>query len=154
MPLTDVERQELERRRHSRIGRPHDARQARCLLLATGASWAQIRGQLRCGDRYSARGSQRFAAERLPGLYSRHGGQPATCSPLRLKPRFLAGPVGDRRTARRIGVRDGWARRWGSSHMMVARVWAKQGLKPHRLERSMASDDPDFERKAADIIGL
>jgi len=37
---------------------------------------------------------------------------------------------------------------------MVARVWAKHGLKPHRLERYMASDDPDFERKAADVIGL
>jgi hypothetical protein len=25
---------------------------------------------------------------------------------------------------------------------------------PHRIERYMASDDPDFETKAADIIGL
>jgi hypothetical protein len=40
------------------------------------------------------------------------------------------------------------------SHMMVARVWAKHGLKPQRLDRYMASNDPDFERKAADIIGL
>ena len=38
--------------------------------------------------------------------------------------------------------------------MMVARVWAKHGIKPHRLERYMASNDPDFEAKAADIIGL
>jgi transposase len=38
--------------------------------------------------------------------------------------------------------------------MMVARVWQRAGLKPHRLERYMASDDPDFERKAADVIGL
>ncbi len=42
----------------------------------------------------------------------------------------------------------------GLSHMMVARVWARHGLQPHRLERYMASNDPDFERKAADIIGL
>ena len=34
------------------------------------------------------------------------------------------------------------------------RVWKEAGLKPHRLERYMASDDPDFEAKAADIIGL
>src|SRR5713101_1612745 len=27
-------------------------------------------------------------------------------------------------------------------------------LKPHRLERYLASDDPDFEAKAADVIGL
>jgi hypothetical protein len=40
------------------------------------------------------------------------------------------------------------------SHMMVARVCAKHGLKPQRLDRYMASNDPDFERRAVDIIGL
>jgi len=38
--------------------------------------------------------------------------------------------------------------------MRVARVWTQHGLKPHRLERYLASDDPDFETKAADAIGL
>src|SRR5262250_2558739 len=38
--------------------------------------------------------------------------------------------------------------------MMVARVWKRAGLQPHRLERYLASNDPDFESKAADIIGL
>jgi hypothetical protein len=36
----------------------------------------------------------------------------------------------------------------------VHRVWQEAGLKPHRLERYMASDDPEFETKAADILGL
>jgi transposase len=38
--------------------------------------------------------------------------------------------------------------------MMIARVWRKHALKPHRLEGYVASNDPDFETKAADIIGL
>jgi hypothetical protein len=42
----------------------------------------------------------------------------------------------------------------GISKDAVQRIWHRAGLKPHRLERYMASDDPDFERKAADIIGL
>jgi hypothetical protein len=42
----------------------------------------------------------------------------------------------------------------GVSHMMVARVWAEHGLAPHLLEYYMASDDPEFEAKAADVIGL
>ena len=42
----------------------------------------------------------------------------------------------------------------GISHMRVARTWAKAGLQPHRLRRYMASDDPDFHKKAADVIGL
>jgi len=46
------------------------------------------------------------------------------------------------------------ARHLRISHMMVARVWQRAGLKPHRIDRYLASDDPDFETKAADIIGL
>ena len=42
----------------------------------------------------------------------------------------------------------------GVSHVLVARVWRRAGLQPHRLERYMLSDDPDFEQKAADVIGL
>jgi hypothetical protein len=42
----------------------------------------------------------------------------------------------------------------GTSHMMVARVLRTAHLKPHRLRTYMMSDDPNFETKAADIIGL
>lgn len=42
----------------------------------------------------------------------------------------------------------------GISHMTVARIWAKHGIKPHRLESYRASNDPDCETKAADVIGL
>src|ERR1700730_3302572 len=42
----------------------------------------------------------------------------------------------------------------GLSKSTVQRVWRQSRLKPHRLDRYMASDDPRFEEKAADIIGL
>jgi hypothetical protein len=42
----------------------------------------------------------------------------------------------------------------GLSKTTVQRVLAQAKLKPHRLERYMASNDPQFEEKAADIIGL
>src|SRR4249919_2218061 len=42
----------------------------------------------------------------------------------------------------------------GLSKSTVQRVWAQTRLKPHRLDRYMASNDPLFEEKAADIIGL
>ena len=41
----------------------------------------------------------------------------------------------------------------GISHMLVARVWRRAGYQPHRFERYMLSDDPQFD-KAADVIGL
>ncbi len=155
MTLTAMERKELERRVSSRKGRADEARRPRCLLLlTTGTSWARIRAQVGCHDSYIARWSARFAAERLAGLYSRHRGQPATVLTPKLEARIL--------DLTRRGPQDGsthWSTRrlgkaLGVSHMMVARVWARHGLKPHRLERYMASDDPAFERKAADVIGL
>jgi hypothetical protein len=38
--------------------------------------------------------------------------------------------------------------------MRVARVWRRARLQPHRVESYAASNDPNFETKAADIIGL
>ena len=155
MELTKVERTELERRVTSRKGRADEARRARCILLvADGATWAEIRVQLDCPDSYVARWTKRFEADRLAGLFSRHRGQPPSKLTPRLEARILEAtrrPPSDGSThwsTRKLG------KHLGVSHMMVARVWAKHRLKPHRLERYMASDDPDFERKAADIIGL
>lgn len=42
----------------------------------------------------------------------------------------------------------------GVGREVIRKVWKEADLKPHVLERYMASNDPDFERKAADIIGL
>jgi len=155
MTLTEAERRELERRVASRRGRADDARRARCILLmAEGMPWIEVRARVHCNDSYIARWTQRFTAERLAGLYSRHRGQPAPKRTARLEARILEAT----RQAPPGGVTHWSTRRLGQhlrvSHMMVARVWAKHRLKPHRLERYMASDDPDFERKAADIIGL
>jgi hypothetical protein len=37
---------------------------------------------------------------------------------------------------------------------LIARIWKEADLKPHRLDRYMASNDSQFEEKAAAIIGL
>ena len=42
----------------------------------------------------------------------------------------------------------------GVPHTIVPRAWKRAGLQPHRLERYLRSTDPDFEAKAAEIIGL
>src|SRR6201981_1848501 len=97
---------------------------------------------------------KRFMDERLAGLFSRHRGKIAGQQSAKLEARILA-------TARQKPT-DGsthWSTRklaaqLGTNHTRVARVLAKAGLQPHRLRRYMASDDPDFETKAADIIGL
>ena len=154
--LLDVERVELNRRASSRAGRADDARRARLiLLLDSGDTWAKIREKLDCNDAFIDRWSKRFLEERLAGLFSRHAGQEASTLTPQLEARILEWSV-KRKPA------DGsthWSTRklaeqLGISHMMVARVWRKHALRPQRLDRYMSSDDPDFEKKAADIIGL
>jgi len=156
MVLTDVERVELSQRATSRSGRADDARRARLLLLLEGGhTWAAIRDKLDCNDAFIARWSNRFREERLAGLFSRHAGQEASTLTPALEARILQWTL--KRTPA-DGATQWSTRRLGSelqvSHMMVARVWAKHNLKPHRLDRYMATNDPEFEQKAADIIGL
>lgn len=154
--LSETERSELQRRARSQAGRAAEARRARLILmLEEGHTWAELREKLACNDDFIARWSKRFAAERLAGLFSRHAGQPATTLTPKLEARILHWTLKRKPS-------DGsthWSTRklgeaLGVSHMMVARVWRKHALRPHRLERYMASNDPDFETKAADIIGL
>src|SRR5580692_8446069 len=153
--LTASERTELRDRLRSRTLPAEDVRRARLiLLLAQGKSYLAIRQVLSCNPNYVSRWKGRFEAERLAGLYSHHAGRAVEKRTPALEARILEWT--------RRSVPDGsthWSSRklaeqLGISHMMVARVWRRAGLKPHRIERYMASDDPDFELKAADIIGL
>ena len=153
--LTPSERRELRDRLRSRTLPAEDVRRARLiLLLARGKSYSAIRQVLGCNPNYISRWKGRFEAERLAGLYSHHSGRAVAKRTPALEARILAWtrrPAPDGSThwsSRKLG------QHLGVSHMMVARVWQRAGLKPYRIERYMASDDPDFETKAADVIGL
>jgi transposase len=153
--LSKAERMELSQRASSQAGRADDARRARLiLLLEDGETWAQIRQMLSCNDAFIDRWSKRFADERLAGLFSRHAGQEASTLTPELEARILEWTIKRKPTASTHWSTRKLAEQLGVSHMMVARVWRKHALKPHRLDGYMASDDPDFERKAADIIAL
>jgi len=153
--LTLEEREELEARTRSRSCRSDDAKRARLvLMLAAGTPYREVQASLPCNAHYIARWKARFLAERLAGLYSRHAGRKPIRRTTEMEARILdwtRRPPTDgsthwstRKLARHLGV----------DHMMVARVWARAGLQPHRMERYMSSNDPEFEAKAADILGL
>lgn len=46
------------------------------------------------------------------------------------------------------------AKRVGVSKATVQRVWAARGLKPHLVETFKLSNDPKFEEKLIDVVGL
>jgi transposase len=153
--LTADERTELQRRTRSRRIRAEDARRAQVILmLADGESFTMIASAVGCYPAYITRWRDRFETERLAGLRAKYRGQPATVRTPALEARVLAKtrqkpPDGSTHwSTRKLG------RVLGISHMLVARVWRRAGYQPHRLERYMLSDDPQFEQKAADVIGL
>src|SRR6202162_1263157 len=124
------------------------------LMLAGGASFRTIKQRLGTTAPTIIRWKRRFVADGLDGLDTSHPGQPASVLTPKLRARILS--------ATRRQPKDGsthWSCRklaaaLGVSKDAVHRVWKEAGLKPHRLERYMVSDDPEFETKAADIIGL
>ena len=125
------------------------------LMLADGRSYAEIQERLETTAPTISRWKKRFLSERMSGLIQmRHPGPKPTVITPKLQARVL--------DATRRKPKDGsthWsvrklARELNISKDTVHRVWRAGGVKPHRLERYMASDDPDFETKAADIIGL
>lgn len=153
--LSEEEKVELESWCRGRKSRADLSRRARLILmLARGDSYLKIQRALGCDPSYISRWKHRFLKQRLAGLQSRHRGSVRTV----LTPEMEAKILERTRQAPSDGSTHWSTRRlakaMGINHMLVARAWARAGLKPHRLERYMASDDPDFEQKAADVIGL
>jgi transposase len=156
LKLSAEERDELRQMSISRSLPAGDVIRARMILmLSAGRSYAEIKERLQTTAPTIARWKRRFLSERITGLIEvRHPGQKPTVITSKLQARVL--------NATRRKPQDGsthWsvrklARELNISKDAVYRIWRTAGVKPHRLERYMASNDPDFEAKAADIIGL
>ena len=153
--LAPPERSELERRARSRsLGVELVKRAKVILMLATGRSYDEISERLGCTDRYISLWKKRFKQERLAGLNSRYRGAEHRRRTAQTEARILE--------LTRRGPTDGsthWssyrlAKAVGVSQSTVSRVWRPFGLQPHRWRSYLISDDPEFEDKAADIIGL
>lgn len=153
--LARDEREELTRWSNSRTLPAGDVFKARLVLaLADGVSYSRIEAELGTSRPTIARWKARFEEGRIPGLEGRHiGSRPRTVTPA-VQARVL------RKTQQKPA--DG-STHWSCRKMAAAtglgsttihRIWSKTRLKPHRLDRYMASNDPAFEQKAADIIGL
>src|SRR6201995_5564785 len=153
--LAPPERRELNRRARKRSLAVEIVKRAEVILmLASGHSYREVRERLDCSDEYIREWKKRFQEERLTGLDSRYRGSQLRTRTAEREARILE--------ATRRGPADGtthWssyrlAKKLGMSQSSVSRVWRHFGIQPHRSRGYMASDDPEFEEKAADIIGL
>ncbi len=153
--LTPAVEAELQARFRSRTLPAEDVRRADIILrLAAGHGQRAIARQMRCSINTVRLWQERFRTDGLAGLYGRHQGRKVQEDTPELEAKIL--------DHTRRSPKDGsthWSTRklaaqLGINHMRVARTWAKAGLKPHRVRTYMASDDPNFHNKAADVIGL
>jgi len=155
--LTSEQRTELDAVMRKRHGNAALARRARCVLLwAAGERRVDVRSKLACNDAFVTRWTSAYAAQGLAGLVSLHPGRAPKRPVARLEARVLE------RTLKHL-PKDG-STHWSSrklaaelgdvSFSAVQRIWRKHGVRPHRLDTHMVSNDPDFEAKAADVIGL
>lgn len=155
LKVSITDKTELQAKLRCRSLPAEDVRRADIILrLAEGQAQRAVARQIRCSINTVRLWRERYQAEGLAGLYARHQGRQIEARSPALEAKIL--------DYTRRAPTDGsthWSTRklgeeLGISHMRVARTWAKAGLAPHRMRRYMASDDPDFVKKAADVIGL
>lgn len=153
--LTPTERGELQRYLRKRNLPASVAQRMRIvLMLDDGASYGEIQEQLGAFPSTISRWKQRYEKDGVLGLATIHPGQP----PQKLTPQFRAKVLEKTRQAPPDGSTHWSLRKMAAvmkvSKNLIARIWKEADLKPHRLERYLASNDPQFEEKAAAIIGL
>ena len=155
LQLSDEQRDELQAWAQSRSLPAGYVFRARLILaLADGLSYREIERKLGASAPTVSKWKGRFEKEGIEGLQGQHQGSKPRC----------ATPAVQSRVIRRAQQKpsDGsthWscrrlAEELGVSKSTVQRILAQAQLRPHRLDRYLASNDPDFESKAADIIGL
>jgi transposase len=155
LQVSSEERRELQRWAQSRTLPAGDVFRARLILaLADGLSYRDIQRQYGASAPTVSLWKRRFEEHRMAGLQGQHkGSQPRTATPVVqarvIKRAQQKPPDGSTHWSCRRLAAD-----LGLDKSTVQRILAQAKLRPHRLERYMASNDPAFEAKAADIIAL
>jgi transposase len=154
--LTSKQRAKLEtiRRGRSSASRARE-RAAIILLAADGLENQEIARRLGQDKMKVGRWRQRYAQGGLEAILkdkSRPGRIPALATAV--KSRIVKLTLKEKPPGATHWSRTSMATRVGVSPSSVGRVWAANGLKPHRIKRFKLSNDKRFEEKLEDIVGL
>jgi transposase len=154
--LDSHERKELEQLARSRTPAvaPAKKRAKIILMLSAGGSYSEISKRLGCSVYYISYWSGRFKEKRMFCLDPRGPGIGRRRNSLEVEARIVE-------CTRREPI-DGstcWssrrlAKEVGASQSTVSRVWRKFGIQPPSWPVCPLGDDPVFQEKAADIVGL
>ena len=152
--LTPEERTVLLRRVKSATTRQRDALRARIILLrAEGRSEQSVAAELGVSVNTISLWSSRFELKGMEGLNDVPGrGRKPWLDPEKVRKvitDITRPPKGSKKWSTRT-----MAATAGMSHQSVHSIWKKNDLKPHLVRTFKISNDPRFEEKFWDIIGL
>lgn len=152
--ITPEERSELRRRVASPTSSQRDGLRARIILLrAQGRKEADVASTVGTSINTVSTWSQRFEQSGLKGLKDQPGrGRKAWLAAEKVRQivtRVVQPPKGKKKWSTRS-----MAAAVGVSHQSVHRIWKSNDLKPHLRRTFKISNDPQFERKFWDVIGL
>jgi len=153
--LTARESRTLQSSAQSRSLPRRQCDRARIVLLAAkGHSNAAIAEELGIKPHTVGRWRNRFAELRLAGLEKDlpRGGRPRTREALEsqiIRKTTQEAPANATHWSTRT-----LAKELGCSQSLVHRVWKSNGLRPHKVRTFKLSNDPRFEEKLVDVVGL
>jgi len=152
--LTEAEREVLLAITRKGRAEQREVLRARIVLLAAaGRSDLEIAAQLRV-NRHTARlWRRRFAGQGLVGLEDAAGRGRKPVLDGKVKDAILTGAVQPPPHRTRWSCRS-MARAQKVSHSTVQRLWTSNDIKPHLTRTFKISNDPQFEEKFWDVIGL
>jgi transposase len=153
--LTETQRKQLQSWAQGRTVTTRLAERSQIILLAAaGKSNRDIAAELHIKPHTVGRWRDRFVEHGLSGIEKDlpRGGRPRT--------RELMESAIIRKTTQETPANaTHWSTRTLADHLdisqsMVQRVWSANGLKPHLVRTFKVSNDPNFEQKLVDVVGL
>ena len=156
LPLTDSQREILESLSRSRTAPHRELQRARALLLAgEGLANTHVAAQVGVSPSTVRAWRDRFAGQGLVkfGEVAEGRGRKPSVSKEKIAEIVRATqetkPVGQTHWSCRT-----MAAAQGVSAATVQRIWSSRGLKPHLVKTFKLSNDPKFEQKLIDVVGL
>lgn len=158
--LSEKDRQRLEHAVKSRTSPQRLVFRAQIVLLASqGIANGQIADQLSANKNTVGRWRNRYVEEGFAGLLTdrvrgrNHGGKNSE-EQERLRTLIIHKTTTEKPQGETHWSTRTMAKAVGTTHSFVHRVWQQAGLKPHLHKSFKVSNDPRFEEKLTDVVGL
>lgn len=158
--LSAEEKKQLERNVRSRKTPVRLVERSRIVLLAaTGNPNYKIAEKLSIDVNKVGRWRNRFAEDRFAGIEkdkprgANHGGKDSA-EQAALRSKVIEMTTNHKPKNATHWSTRGLAKELGINHSFVNRVWREAGLKPHLTDGFKVSNDPNFEEKLKDVVGL